>query len=761
MSDLTYTPDDDIAIHREGAILQLARNFRSHEIGLPEWAKNSADAYVRQDVLPEARIIVLIFDDGRPDFPASISCLDFVGMTSDEIEQYFRIWADPDAAARGEEGVDFQGGHGNGGKSYMSQMFDDYSYIYTVRNGQGCKYGVPGGGFRFGYIPSPKEGRDFVVSNRQSELERILAELRVDFSQLPNKAINSFINGNGFTLVRGVNPKDYGKHIPVPQLIEKIVSYHQMIRTMQLCKVFVIVNGHLFNQAEPLSLPEIVPIRGAEEPREVLIPEILVDPVSEKNVSTTEDGQFHTGKLILRTSEKSMRWKPRVHRHNIHFIAQTGSIGLIEIPELGIDSSYRDKIYGECHLDSLEDYKQSNRTRLVEGAATRALYDWIGKQVKVYCREFETRDRRRYDQDEKDALSRINTALDRWKNQFIDEFMDGFLGDNDGDVRSRNRTTRLPSGTPARMVLTTSHSRAGVGVSLKPTLKFFDEDGKRVRPVPYKWNSSDTNIALVDEDLLMINTYSTGTTIIQAELLDGTLQSNSVLLEVVHIHEITIEPQNVELPAGSRRGFTAGCTLSSGELTSDVYLVWDVDDNSVTRVSSSGLVYGFCEGSTKVYAMDDHCLSSNPAIVKVTPAIGQGGNGDRGRGYPRILISEVMTDPETGEYVEFSRETPPVWQRPIDVERNIWWINSASPLARLYLNRELGYGYEAREWRMYHLERLIEIMAKIRLGLDYRHGEEVSFDYWLTRWDEIAADMQEHAVISLNSFINNGELPLD
>jgi len=57
------------------------------------------------------------------------------------------------------------------------------------------------------------------------------------------------------------------------------------------------------------------------------------------------------------------------------------------------------------------------------------------------------------------------------------------------------------------------------------------------------------------------------------------------------------------------------------------------------------------------------------------------------------------------------------------------------------------------------LERYIEIMAKIRLGLDYRQGEEVSFDYWMGRWDEIAAQMQEHAVLSLKDFIHEGHLP--
>ena len=758
MSKLRYTPDEDISVHREGAILQLARNFRSHEIGLPEWAKNSADAYVRRQAPPERRVIVLIFDHGRRGHLASISCLDFVGMTSQEIEEYFRVWADPEAAGRGTGIADLQGGHGNGGKSYMTQMFEDYAYLYTVSDGKGYRYGVPGGKFRFGYIPAPEEGRDFPVPDRQTELERVLAEVRVKFQDLPEAARQSFAQSEGFTLVRGVNPKDYGGRIPVPQLIEKIVNYHQMVRTLQVCNIYVVVNGKLFNQGRPLALPDITPMAGAEKPKEIVIPETLRDPVSEESASSTKQGQFPRGKLILRTSEKSMRWRPRKFRHNIQFIAQSGFIGLVEIAELGVESPYKDKIYGECFLDALEEYKKTDRTRLTESPLTRAVNDWIRRQIEAYCREFETRDRRRYGQEERDALSRINAALDRWKNQFLEEMMEGLWGGEGEGVHVPTRES-LPVGTPARMMLTASHSKAGVGVSLRPTLKFFDAEGNRIRPIPYRWVSSDNNVAMVDDDLLMINTFSFGATQIHAETLEGKLRSNSIPLEVVHIHDIRIEPQKVEVPAGSRQRFDAVCRLATGEDTADVYLIWDVDNSSIARVSSAGLVYGFEPGETQVYAMDEHCLSRNPATVKVLPALGRGAGDRRGRGYPRVLISEIDPDPETGDPVPFSRETPPVWQRPIDVERNIWWINSASPLARLYLDGRRGYGYNTREWRIYHLERFIEIMAKIRLGLDYRQGEEVSFDYWMGRWDEITAQMQEHAVSSLKDFIYEGHLP--
>ena len=93
MTTLKYTPDQDIKVHEEGAIRLICRAFQSHENGLPEWLKNSADAYAREDAPEAKRIVMVVFDCGHRDARPSISCLDFSGMTSAMIEQNFRVWA--------------------------------------------------------------------------------------------------------------------------------------------------------------------------------------------------------------------------------------------------------------------------------------------------------------------------------------------------------------------------------------------------------------------------------------------------------------------------------------------------------------------------------------------------------------------------------------------------------------------------------------------------------------------------------------------
>jgi len=75
MAQLIYTPDEDVKVHEENAIKLICAAFQSHESGLPEWLKNSADAYAREDASETKRAIVVIFDYGRKGHISSISCL--------------------------------------------------------------------------------------------------------------------------------------------------------------------------------------------------------------------------------------------------------------------------------------------------------------------------------------------------------------------------------------------------------------------------------------------------------------------------------------------------------------------------------------------------------------------------------------------------------------------------------------------------------------------------------------------------------------
>ena len=747
-SSSRYTPDeDDIQVHPEGAIRLICKSFQSHEAGLPEWIKNSADEYARHDIPKEQRIIIVLFDKGRTQRSPSISVLDFGGMTSTVIEQNFRHWADPRAATRSITTSEVQGGHGNGGKCYMTMMFTEHSLIHTVKKGLGNRYGLSGGSFRFGY--DSNNGRDFTVCNVWDELDDALGNVGCSIKLLPKSAQEILKIRQGFTLVTGYGPKGYSNRL-AQTLLNSLRDHPQMIRSLHLCDIFVMNQGNIMTDANPLQLKSVTPDQYINE-RTYDIPTELVDPNTEETVSTTEDGRTSVGKLILRTSDVNMRYS-RKFLHNMVYHGISGYIGYTPMLELDVQSTYINRIYGECELASLEPAKQNARERLAYSPLVRAVEAYISSKV-TEAREFEIRDRRSYGQQEKNELSRLNEILDKWKNQFISSYLEAPIGTN-GNGRPP-LPPPLPSGIPARIEVNLDHSQAGIGVSFRPLIKFYDRQERKIRPIPFQWISHDTNVAWVDPHLNVVNTFIKGETKIWAQTLDGSLESNKVNLRVIKIRKITLQPSSIIVASGSRRKIKAFCTLSSGETVSDVVLIWTEDNPVVAGVSTSGTVFGRSPGITTVTAGDDSCMANNNVDITVTEG-SRGQGNERGLSYPKILVSSVYPDPETGEEVNLSYDDPPVLQRPQDADINIWWINSSAPLAKMYLDIEKGYGYSTREWRIYHVERYIEIIAQIKMSLE-ADLDRMESEMWILYWGQYVAAVQAAAATSLGSFIQNGD----
>lgn len=753
---LSYTPDDDIKVHEQGAIRLICSAYQTHEDGLPEWIKNAADEYMGNNAPPERRVIVVMLHSENKAFPASISVLDFSGMTSKVIEEDFRVWADPEASQRrrpkGKLGV--QGGLGNGGKCYMVMVFDEHSVLHTVTAGKGCRYGVRGGTVQFGYVPDRKSGRNFAVTDLKSELITALSGIGVDFAALPEAARNAVATSKGFTLVTGTGPKGWHGRVPVSHVVQALRDHPQMRLSLEFCEVFVMHNGTVVPKASPLTLETILPDPAFADDRVIDIPAELIDPTTGDRVSTTDDGKEPAGTLTLKSSAVSMRWS-RKFRHVINYRAKSGYIGYRPVLEFDINSPAKERIYGDCVLMSLEPMRQNRRAELANSPLTRAVEAFIATNVQEYAKEFEARDRREYDQVEKDELSKMNDALDRWKNQFMAQYLEGIWGAG-GKKRGipPPPPPPLPSGTPQAIEIALSHSYSGIGVAFRPALRFFDGKGDRIRPTPYKWISEDTNVAWVDDDLNVVTTFAPGHTEIWAQTLDGKVISNRVALDVVKIKSVQLSPLELQIPLGSRHAITAQCGLSNGQLSSDIYLVWFETEGTVAQVSASGQVFAHALGTTEVTAGDDKCMAEESVKVKVVE--GSGGGDGQGHGYPRILISGVNKDPDTAMDVNYQNDDPPVVQRPEDANRNIWWINSTSPFADMYLGTR--YGVKSREWRQYHVERVVEVMAQIALSSD-PENEDLDINAWLLKWGEQQAAIRLAAAQSLDAFIAIGSLP--
>lgn len=415
LEDVPFSPDEAVHVHEEGAIRLICAQFKSHENGLPEWLKNSSDMYLRMDAAPENSVIVVLFADGSRDKPSAIGCLDFGGMTTDDIEKKFRHWADPEAAGT-TKAAKVEGGHGNGGKCYMSQMFENHSYLHTMTEGSACKYGFKGAVVP-GYFPSASGGRWYAVTDPDTELNSALGHFGLSFADLPEAAKHVWEGRKSFTLAVGFGAKHFARRgLPVEQWVKNLQGHQQMAQTLKRNHLYGFHNGSVIADANPLRLPDIKPIPGAEAPRVINVPARLTDPSTGEQVET--GAEQVTGRLVLHTSDVKMSWGLKA-RHTINGWAhENRTTGFWPIPELS-RATYATKIYGDLYLNELENYKQNDRRRHTDSPLIRAIAEWLTEQIDVYCAEFVKLDQLQATQEEKDELSRINEALDQWKNSFL------------------------------------------------------------------------------------------------------------------------------------------------------------------------------------------------------------------------------------------------------------------------------------------------------------------------------------------------------
>lgn len=747
--------DSGIRVHERGVIAQLCSLFRSHEQGLPEWFKNAAGAYARVNASTEQRVLTLFF--GRvASGEEYIALLDHVGMTVEDLEQRFANWGDPDAHISDIDTEEIvEGGHGNGGKCYMTQMFTAVSYLHTVRGGRGSRYGFVGDDPHPGWFPDKKQGRGFPVARASDELKRVLTELGIDLIRLPEEVRTAVASSDGFTLVVGIGPKQFRARDHFRSLVENIVHHPQMVITTKTNRIFVVDDGRSVSGMCPVTLEEIEPHEFAPEPKMIPIPEQLRDPVSGDLCATGAPGS--RGRLILRTSKRSMRRKLR-GRHHITYFAHGRPRGFKRMENIS-RSAWADKMYGECYLDAVADFETPDRSHLSESPLTRALEEWVKLQVLAYEEEFRSRERLEASQEERNKLSELNRVLDKWKNEFLDEasFGAGAQGRGPGTGRRTPRRA-LPAKEPVQVSVRSPYQKAGVGVWLKIRPRFVDSDGIEVQPPAYQWFSSDWAVATVDNNSIV--THTPGEVDLWLETVDRKLRSNHVNIRVLDTVSATVDPESIEIKAGQVQQLTAMVTDREKSKHTDVFMTWLQDDSSVVGVTASGKIIGRKPGITNVYPVDDRCVATpNACRVSVVPAEGVGDK--EGKAYPQILLSEIDPDPlnPDGETVHLSPEDGPVHQpTPQHVENNIWWINLQCPLAKFYFRA----GAESPEWRSYHVERLIEALVKIRLAMDFQVAdEELTFDEVERKWREVAAEVQKRALEELRPILEGEEVSSD
>jgi hypothetical protein len=407
------------------AVLDLLGNeFKfDHAKGLAEWLKNSRDAYLRNGIADAQQFVIIRLVEGKSDHLKRIDCIDFIGMTKEHIDDAFKRFFDPQAAKKGAKNAQLKtlGGHGNGGKFYMRQMFKT-SEIITYRDG---KLNI------FGFDANKRYGYEENFENKTMSLSEAMKKAGIDKIELPESVKKQLDAGEtGFTVVRGESPHRVRNTTNRKSLIEKFALHPQARRWIARMPLMILLN----DETRPFSLPEqkITPKEGFEEPEILQVPAFL--EWGGKTVDFTNENYSWSGKLTLRTSNDPLRGRLDV-LNTIDFIGEVGVIGSYRIHELGQSrfSGQTDFIYGECECPILEDPEmdsvKNDREKLISNERSDALIEWVREQVEVLAERMELKNTREKKQQDLKNTSIFNDMLNDWKNRFMNQvWKEVFMG---------------------------------------------------------------------------------------------------------------------------------------------------------------------------------------------------------------------------------------------------------------------------------------------------------------------------------------------
>lgn len=489
-----------------------------HAKGSAEWLKNAVDAYIRVDIPDHGQHVIFRFTDDEND-NAIIECIDFVGMTENDITKAFKRWGDPDAAKRGINRKVY-GGHGNGGKFYMRQMFDR-SHFVTYREGY---LNI------FGFSEKKRYGFADGYKNKKVNVEEALRLAGIEKIIFPAGLKEKILTGKtGFTIVKGFSPVGMRNKIKVAWITDKFKNHPQSRRILSRINVSIIHNNkYVYDLLRPEDVPSLP---GFENPRVIPIPPKLIFESGKEKISVElSNTKFAPGKLILKTSDEALSRGGRLGDLNrIDFLGEIGVIASYQIFELGVSTFPQAAfIYGECECPILEDPDndcvKNDRTKLAENSVSGALLRWVAQEIDKLGLEISSKEQKERGEQMKKISSNYNEVLNQWKDRFMKKvFSEAFGGSGPGTGDNGGNTRRHIEAPENGLEFVYTVAEIPLNESYPLTLKVSVPD-----PIPFGSIislSSNNNLLQLDDDKVTV----------KSEFVKLTEKGEAVALVNIHV----------------------------------------------------------------------------------------------------------------------------------------------------------------------------------------------------------------------------------
>jgi hypothetical protein len=472
----------------------VGRDFNfDHSKGVAEWIKNSEDAY--QVSKSKDRSIFIIVDSKGANSLTEISVLDFCGMSYKKINDGFKNWFSETASKLSASGEktnlrSMRGGHGNGGKYYMRQMFKT-SFIKTYFDGSYSEFAFDEDK-NYGFVEdnenSEIRGKAALITSGITEIASLMYTEKDHTKTLKGLLGEVELGKTGFTLVTGIKPVKRGVRININTLMERIITNPQASQIIEHSSVYFIHKRGL--KLFKLEKTKIKPRKGFEDTLKISIPSTL--KFKDQEYRLFDDNDYGKFNLRLNSSENPLVAENKPS-NMINFLGEIGIIASYSLHEINKynNTSSMDFIYGECDSSFIDKkYIKNDRSSFVrDHGLIEALLDWVSEKLIEYSKAMDQKNREEKKKNDLSDAGNFNDMLNTWKNKFLESLSSeeknfgndtdnhGFGGDEfDLDWKSDEKKKKKKKGSKKRKKAGDKGGEKKKNVSKFPTIYLSDHD---------------------------------------------------------------------------------------------------------------------------------------------------------------------------------------------------------------------------------------------------------------------------------------------
>lgn len=715
------------------AIDLLARVFNSHKKGLPEWLKNAREAYLRRGVEKDKRFVAINYLQSRNPQNCLLECIDFAGISGDDIESKYLEWANPEAAKIGLKAGEAEGGQGSGGKAYLRQLFQE-GYFVSVCAGKlsVVSFNDPKK-YVLDFVPNEANGKDIL-----GDSPALPGIRKYTYEWLKEYDLPATHN---ITIVRGLGPT---KPIDPDRLLEDIQQFPQARETIRNCHVHFYVSRSFRRELKAID-PPLHPVFAM--PIKIAIPIML--PLGSSSVRTARPPDFPPGELELCVSAKPLQGQALSSWNRIDFQGTGVSvIGWKRVEELPLElPQFSRYLFGRCRLpllvDPRDNYELQGRVHLNDGPLSSALYKFIADEADKILRQLEKQVVGSVATKKRKNLEKLNDCLANWIASKLTSLRGLAESGTERGAGKPERETReaRPHNPPVTLSIHRDRLEICRGVTYHLRAVAYDSAKLPVPPGKLVWKSNNPAVVSVHPEKGTVQARSVGLAAITV-INDSGLTGQAVTVQVHDATRIDINtPSPVKVGSNRRTQLLTRVTTSAGKTVKNAIVSWRSSDEDTVTVGQDGWLVGGEVGEAEVVAYAGSIESDLIEVIVEKGAAGKPKGG--GRGKPRILLSGQHPCPFDGSPVILQPTDPPVYQRPYrpDYDNNIFWINLQHPLA----DELLMGGEESVQWRTYHFQRLVDVYTILQMRTRFADSENLDVDQVLDEIHVVTAELYASA----------------